>query len=83
MFATILIVALVVVGFALSLYVKRFAESPALFFIQLVCAIYLIAEAIKAWMNEDRVFGHTLVALVSLVVLGTFLWRRVKSGRAE
>jgi intracellular septation protein A len=82
MFATILIVVLVVVGFALSLYVKRFAESPALFFIQLACAIYLIAEAIKAWMNGDRVFGHTIIALIAVAVLGTFLWRRVKSGRA-
>jgi intracellular septation protein A len=82
MFATILVVALVLAGFVLSLYVKRFASSPALFFIQLACAVYLVAEAIKAWMNEERVFGHTILALLSLVVLGTFLWRRMKGRHA-
>ncbi len=82
MFTTILVVVLVLVGFVLSLYVRRFASSPALFFIQLACSVYLVAEAIKAWMNQERVFGHTILALLALVVLGTFLWRRVKGGRA-
>ncbi len=83
MAATILIVVLMLAGFALSLYLKRFASSPVVFFAQLALAVYFVAAAIKAWMNQSNVLAHTTLAIIALAMVGTGFYRRAKGGRRD
>lgn len=75
MVATILIATLVLGALVLSLSARKIASSKPFFFVALACTAYLVVEAIGAWVEQDRVFAHNLVALTAVIAVLTMLSR--------